>query len=109
MEKIVKDNYILFNINESSEKEIISFLSTELKACLSKNVIVDISKIDVSANTLLNLNELSDIHKENGMSFVTVIKNVSPEDVEETFTICPTLQEAEDIIAMENLERELGF
>lgn len=109
MEKIKKDTYILFNINQGSEKEIISFLSAELKTHLSDNVIVDVSSLSLSENLLFNINELSDMHKDNGMSFVTVVSGISPEDVEETFIICPTLKEAEDIIVMENLERELGF
>ncbi len=109
MEKILKENYILFNIIKGTEKEIISFLSAELKTHLSNNVIVDISSLSMSKNALFSLNELSDLHKENGMSFVTVIAGISLDDVEETFVICPTLQEAEEIIVMENLERELGF
>ena len=109
MEKVLKENYILFSFIKGSEKEIISFLSAELKTHLSDNVIVDVSGLSVSENALLNLNELSDLHKENGMSFVTVVAGISPDDVEETFIICPTLKEAEDIIVMENLERELGF
>ena len=108
MKKESKETHILYSEN-NSEKDIISFLAEELKSHSADNVIVDVSGLELSEGTLLELNKISDSHKENGMSFVTVVLGISPDDAEETFIICPTLQEAEDIIVMENLERELGF
>ncbi len=108
MTKEIKDTYVLFS-EIDSEKDFISTLNEQLKDHLSDNVVVDISALNISENNLKELNNISDIHKQGGMSFVVVVKGISPDDVEETFTICPTLQEAEDIIVMENLERELGF
>jgi cell division GTPase FtsZ len=108
MKKESKETHILYTEN-NSENNIISFLTEELKSHSADNVIVDVSGIELTDNTLSELNKISDSHKENGMSFVTVVSGISPDDVEETFVICPTLQEAEDIIVMENLERELGF
>ena len=108
MNKEIKETHILYSENDS-ENNLISYLNEELKSHSSDNVIVDVSGFELSEKTLSELNKLSDSHKENGMSFVTVIAGVSPDEVEETFIICPTLHEAEDLIVMENLERELGF
>jgi len=108
MKKESKETHILYSEN-NSENDMISFLTEELKTHSSDNVIVDVSTLELSTDTLSELNKLSDLHKENGMSFVTVVSGISPDSVEDTFIICPTLQEAEDIIVMENLERELGF
>ena len=44
---------------------------------------------------------------ETEMSFVVVIPEYSEEDFSELLTICPTIQEAYDIIEMENIERNL--
>lgn len=108
MKKETKETHILFSENES-ELDLISVLKNKLSTHVSDNVIVDVSGLKLSDSNLSELYKLSDSHKENGMSFVTVVTGVSPENVEETFVICPTLHEAEEIIVMENLERELGF
>jgi len=47
--------------------------------------------------------------KENGTSFVMVYNTINIDDFPENFNIVPTLIEAEDIIEMEAMERELGF
>ena len=47
--------------------------------------------------------------KENGTSFVVLNSSVNADDFAENLNIVPTLQEAEDILEMETIERELGF
>jgi len=108
MNKEIKETHILFT-EANSKNNFISSLNEELKSHISDNVIVGIGNLKLQDNDILELIKISDNHKENGMSFVTVVSGISPDDVEETFIICPTVQEAEDIITMENLERELGF
>jgi hypothetical protein len=43
------------------------------------------------------------------MSFVMVKPNIDIDDFPETLNIVPTLQEAEDVLEMEAIERDLGF
>ena len=38
-----------------------------------------------------------------------VTNTVNPDDIPEELFVVPTLQEAEDIIEMEEIERDLGF
>ena len=47
--------------------------------------------------------------KKNGMSFVVVKKGIDVDDFSEELNIVPTLQEAEDVLEMEAIERDLGF
>ena len=47
--------------------------------------------------------------KNNGTSFVIVNAKANIEDFPEDFNIVPTIIEAEDILEMEPIERELGF
>jgi hypothetical protein len=47
--------------------------------------------------------------KENGTSFVVIYKTINIDDLPDNFNIVPTLIEAEDILEMEAMERELGF
>ena len=46
---------------------------------------------------------------QKGMSFVTIKPSINIDDFPENINIVPTLQEAEDMIEMESIERDLGF
>ena len=43
------------------------------------------------------------------MSFVVIKSGINIDDFPESVNIVPTLQEAEDILEMEAIERDLGF
>ncbi len=71
--------------------------------------------IDLSDNTNADLKEImlfSQIGKElkkNNKSFVIVYDNADFNSLPEDLVLVPTLKEAEDIIEIENIERDLGF
>ena len=58
---------------------------------------------------VLEFLELSRKHKKNEKSFVIVTNKVSYNEVPEEIMVTPTLQEAKDIIEMEEIERDLGL
>ena len=43
------------------------------------------------------------------MSFVIVFDGLNFDDVPDEIIIVPTLEEAKDVIEMENIEKDLGF
>ena len=49
------------------------------------------------------------MHKSNKQSFVIVSDKVDFDDVPDEIIVVPTMQEAYDIIEMEDMERDLGF
>ena len=51
--------------------------------------------------------ELSNKHRGARKSFVLVTDKVTYEDVPEEINLVPTIQEAKDIIEMEEIERDL--
>ena len=63
----------------------------------------------LTAGDVLEFLELSKTHKENGKSFVIVTNKVSYDEVPDEIMVTPTLQEAKDIIEMEEIERDLGL
>ena len=65
--------------------------------------------LKVSKKEFLQFLDFSEYKKENGTSFVIVNSNINIDDFPENFNIVPTLQEAEDILEMEAIERELEF
>lgn len=75
-----------------------------------KNLIVDLSKQDgLSLNGVLGFLPLSNKHRKAKKSFVIVIKGFDIDEAPEELIIVPTLQEAHDVIEMEEIERDLGF
>ncbi|WP_298535561.1 ribonuclease Z [uncultured Algibacter sp.] len=53
--------------------------------------------------------ELSNTHKASKHSFVIVSDKIDLDVVPDSIVVVPTLQEAHDIIEMEDMERDLGF
>ena len=53
--------------------------------------------------------ELSRDHRSAKKSFVIVTNTVSFNDVNEELVVTPTIEEAYDVIEMEDIERDLDF
>jgi len=64
---------------------------------------------ELVAGDVLEFLELSNTHRGANKSFVLVTNKVSYDDVPEEIIAVPTLQEARDIIEMEEIERDLGI
>lgn len=101
-----KENYTLVSIDEASfgmlTESIDTLKDNHLVVQVSENLNMDEVKISLFLN-------LSTDFKSNGMSFVVVKSGVDIDEFPETLNITPTLQEAEDIMEMEAIERDLGF
>ena len=104
------DKFTLISIDENSFSEFYnSFLIAE-KNHQKENIVIQVSNnINISSKEFLLFLDISVQKKENGTSFVVISSEVNIDDFPENFNIVPTLQEAEDVIDMENMERELGF
>ena len=74
------------------------------------NLILNLFSFEkLTSGDVLEFLELSNKHKENGKSFVIVTNKVAYDQVPEEIMVTPTLQEAKDIIEMEEIERDLGL
>ncbi len=63
----------------------------------------------LTTSDLLEFMELSNRHRGGRKSFVLVSSEVAPDDIPEEISLVPTLQEARDIIEMEEIERDLDL
>lgn len=74
------------------------------------NIIVNLfSFSNLTGGDILEFLEISNTHREAGKSFVLVTNKVTYDDVPDQINVVPTLQEARDIIEMEEIERDLGI
>ena len=63
----------------------------------------------LSTAQLLEFLDISNKHRASKKSFVLVSDQVSYEEIPDELCVVPTLQEAHDIIEMEEIERDLGI
>lgn len=99
---------------KDSQEDIATFLekiTTQYKSFVLQNLILDLSKkLDTTVADVLLFADLSARHKKNGKSFVMVMnESFDFNEATDKVMLVPTLQEAHDIIELEEIERDLGF
>ncbi|MGY8934259.1 MAG: ribonuclease Z [Flavobacteriales bacterium] len=105
------DNFVVVKENSNDLENFVFLLKPLLPFQLKdKNLIIDLldNKL-MSLKDLLLFQNISDAHKEANKSFVIVNDALNANSLPEEIMVVPTLQEAEDMIEMEEIERELEF
>jgi predicted AAA+ superfamily ATPase len=98
----------------TQEKATVTELVKKIQAMYPKfknnNIIVNLTSLNkVSKEDIVEFLDLSNTHKSKKQSFVVVSDKISLDDDLDEILVVPTLQEAYDIIEMEEMERDLGF
>lgn len=74
------------------------------------NIIINISSLGkITTDQIVEFLQVSNTHRSAKHSFVIVTNQIDIEDTPDELIVVPTLQEAHDIIEMEEMERDLGF
>jgi hypothetical protein len=85
-------------------------LMQEYKTFAQQNIIVDLLiHQELTVKELKSFLDLSKQHKKSKKSFVIVVAETDFNSITEKLSVVPTIQEAYDIIEMEEIERDLGF
>lgn len=72
------------------------------------NLIINLFTFDkLTSGDVMEFLEISNKHRKSGRSFVIVTDKVSYSEVPDEIIVAPTLQEAKDIIEMDEIERDL--
>lgn len=74
-----------------------------------QNIIFNLADIDVTEDKIQSLQPYATQQAENQQSFVTIIPSFDADAFEEELNVVPTLMEAEDLIDMDEISRDLGF
>ena len=105
-----KKKYILISSDENSFSDFYNLFLTHKNDFDKEHLVLLVpGTLKVSKKEFLQFLDFSEYKKENGTSFVIVNSNINIDDFPENFNIVPTLQEAEDVLEMEAIERELDF
>lgn len=98
---------------KDTQGDLVSFLmkvTHEYKTFEKYNIIIDVSlHKDLTLKGINSFLKLSKIHKKTKKSFVIVANDVDYNAVSDKLALVPSIQEAHDIIDMEEIERDLGF
>ncbi|SEB40946.1 hypothetical protein SAMN04489761_0531 [Tenacibaculum sp. MAR_2009_124] len=110
MKVIQKDQYKFLSSEETSFEIFLNNFEKKYENLKDSHIVLEISsKNNFTEQNILLFLKYADIQKENGMSFVVINKGVEVDNFPENFNIVPTLIEAEDVIEMEDIQRDLGF
>lgn len=98
----------------TQEKATIVELVKKLQALYPKfkknNIIVCLSTLNIlGLQDIVEFLEVSNIHRSSKQSFIIVSDKIDLDTVPDDILLVPTIQEAYDIIEMEEMERDLGF
>ena len=106
-----KDNYVILADEYNDINDFVSFLEYQIPTKFKgQNVVLNL--LDYNALTLEQLvmfMKVNTKHRATKHSFVIVTNTVNPDEIPVELVVVPTVQEGEDVIAMEEIERDLGF
>ena len=100
-------------IIKDTEGDIVAFLekvNSQYNSFKDHNLILDIShdaSVDVKAIKIFS--DLAKMHKKAKKSLVLVVENIDFNKVPQSIIVVPSLLEAQDLIEMDEIERDLGF
>ena len=105
-----KNNYKLVSSEEKSFDIFLKNFEQQYQKIKDSHIVLEISlQNNFTEQNILLFLAYANVQIENGLSFVVVNDYVEIDNFPEKFNIVPTLIEAEDIIEMEDIQRDLGF
>lgn len=105
-----KDNFLLVENDSESLTEFSSELTRNHEDLKNNNVVVNLQKFrEIKTQDILGFLEISNTHRNRNKSFVIVNDSVRIDELPDELIVVPTLQEAEDMIQMDEIQRDLGF
>jgi len=103
-------NTTIITQESTSSKELVKKLEAYYEKFKNDNVILCLTSLNkIPLENILDFLVISNKHRKAKHSFVIVTDKVDLDEMPDEIIIVPTLQEAYDIIEMDEIERDLGF
>ena len=105
-----KETFLLIENEGDSLTNFASELTKHHSDFQNDNIVVNLMTFtDIESKHLLAFLEISNVHRNGNKSFVIVNDVIGIDELPEELVVVPTLQEAEDMIQMDDIQRDLGF
>lgn len=109
MEFEIKNNNVLVYQKQQSSSEFFKSFESNYTQFQTKNIILSIDESQIIEKDFINtILKYTKSHQNNKQSFV-VVAPWSQNDISEEIVCVPTLQEAFDLIEIDEMQRDLGF
>lgn len=104
-------DYVVLEDEKNDISSFATFIESQIPSKYKgQNVVLNLLKYgSLELNELLLFLKVSNLHRKTKNSFVIVNDAISMDEIPYEMIVVPTLQEAGDIIEMEEIERDLGF
>jgi len=103
-------NYTLISATEASfEAFHTAFIKQGLHTVNNHKIVQLSENLNTTTENLLLFLNVANEHRNNGMSFVVICNGIDIDKIPDEINIVPTILEAEDLLEMEAIERDLGF
>ena len=90
--------------------ELVKKLQVMYPRFKNENIIINLTSLkQLRAIDVIEFLQISNNHRQANHSFVLVSNKINLDDIPDELVIVPTLQEAYDVVEMEEIERDLGF
>jgi hypothetical protein len=104
------NNRVIVNFNDGVKNDFFIFFNNVYKEIIDKNIIIDFGEKNIFSSSFLNkLLNISISHQNLNLSFVIVSSLLNSESIPESLVCSPTLNEAKDLIEMDEMQRDLGL
>ena len=105
-----EESLIVVSQEKISIERFLQNLESDYTKLKNDNLVLDLLGFSkLSPYNVISFLELAKRHKKNRKPLVNASDKVSYDDVPEEINLVPTLQEARDIVEMEEIERDLGL
>ena len=104
------ENISIITQEKATVVELVKKINDTYSKLKNNNIIVNLTSLNkLSLQDIIEFLELSNNHRGSKHSFVIVSNSIDIDETPDEIIVVPTMQEAYDIIEMEEMERDLGF
>lgn len=104
------DHTTVITQEKVSVVELVRKLEIIYERFKNDNLIINLTTLDkIPLDQIIDFLQISNNHRALNHSFIIVANNINFEETPDEIIVVPTLQEAYDIIEMEEMERDLGI
>ncbi|HLV15255.1 MAG TPA: hypothetical protein VKY41_08750 [Xanthomarina sp.] len=105
-----EENITIVTQQKTSVIELVKKLDVVYNRYKNDNIIVSLTSLEpIPLQEITEFLQLSNTHRKSKQSFVIVSDKVNLDEMPDELVVVPTMQEALDIVEMEEMERDLGL
>ncbi|XCF04984.1 ribonuclease Z [Tamlana crocina] len=103
-------NISIITQEQATVVELVKKIQESYSKIKNYNIIVVLTSLKpLRQDDIVEFLQISNTHRGSKKSFVIVNNKIDLDSVPDEIVVVPTIQEAHDIIEMEEMERDLGF